>query len=138
MACRINKWAGRLQHQTPSNCYACCFCPLSQGWLRHLFFFLPPSPLSNIFSVNRGNRPEEQQSHRRLAEVVFPYSHASACLDSSGIWNKEADQEGLAGPLSSLRVASAPRRALPLDGVTERLFIVPQPNLSQVYQTSLN
>lgn len=94
------------------------------------FFFSAPSPLSNIFSVNRGNRPQEQQSHRRLAAVVFPYSHASACLDSSGIRNKEADQEGLAGPPQLPAGGLCAMQSTAPGWCTERLFIVPQPNLS--------
>lgn len=58
------------------------------------------------------NRQEEQQAHRRLAEVVFPSSHASACLDSFGILKEEAEQEGFAQLLSSARAASALRSAL--------------------------
>lgn len=97
MACRINKWVGRLHcvhHQTSSNRYACYFCPL-QGCLKHRLLFLPQS-FSNMFSMNlerEWNRPEEEQAHRQLAEVVFRYP-ASACLDSSGILNEGAGGRG--------------------------------------------
>lgn len=70
----------------------------------------PPPPLSQIHSLRierAWNRPEEQRSHRRLAEMVFPDSHASACLDSSGILEAEAEPE------CSPRVAPAPGTALP-------------------------
>lgn len=54
-----------------------------------------------MFSMNlerEWNRPEQGQAHRQLAEVVFPYSPASACLDSSGILNEGAEQEGPLAP----------------------------------------
>ena len=50
-----------------------------------------------MFSMNlerEWNRPEEEEAHRQLAEVMFRYSPASACLDSSGILNEGAEEEG--------------------------------------------
>lgn len=44
--------------------------------------------------------------------MVFPYSQASTCLDSSGILKEEAEQEGFAWPLSSPWAACAPCRGL--------------------------
>lgn len=44
--------------------------------------------------------------------MVFPYSQASTCLDSSGILKEEAEQEGFAWSFSSPRAASVPCRGL--------------------------
>ena len=65
--------------------------------------------------------------------MVFPYSQASACLDSSGVPTAEAEQGALHGP-SAHRQWSLHSTDVHWSRIVERLLIVAQPQFISTLQ----